>query len=249
MAAASLEGKVALVTGASRGIGKAIALEIARHGAAVAVNYVSSKALADAAVGEIEALGGRAVALQADVSNADECQRLAEATETALGPIDILVNNAGIVRPRMVHRMSTEEWDDVLSANLDSAFYLTGPVVRGMRERRYGRVINIASVMGQMAKIGSANYSAAKAGLIAFTRATALELAPYNITVNAVCPGWIMTDLNAKLEPEQREQLLRGIPLGRFGEVEDVARMVRFLLTEGDWITGQQLNVNGGEYM
>jgi NAD(P)-dependent dehydrogenase (short-subunit alcohol dehydrogenase family) len=137
----------------------------------------------------------------------------------------------------------------VLSANLDSAFYLSGPVMRGMRERRYGRVINIASVMGQQAKLGSANYSAAKAGLIGFTRATALEMAPFNVTVNAVCPGWIMTDLNAGLEPDMREQILRGIPLGRFGEPEDIARMVRFLLTEGDWITGQQLNVNGGEFM
>jgi NAD(P)-dependent dehydrogenase (short-subunit alcohol dehydrogenase family) len=244
-----LEGRVALVTGASRGLGRAIALEIAGQGAAVAVNYLSSKALAAAVVAEIEAIGARSVAIQADVSDAAECQLLVEATEAALGPIDILVNNAGIVRPRMVHRMTTGEWDEVLSANLDSAFYLSGPVMRGMRERRYGRVINIASVMGQQAKLGSANYSAAKAGLIGFTRATALEMAPFNVTVNAVCPGWIMTDLNAALEPEMREQILRSIPLGRFGEPEDVARMVRFLLTEGDWITGQQLNVNGGEFM
>jgi NAD(P)-dependent dehydrogenase (short-subunit alcohol dehydrogenase family) len=246
---ASLAGKVALVTGASRGLGRAIAVEIGRCGAAVGVNYLSSHDLADSAVAEIEAMGSRAVALRADVSRPEQCHQLIEETERALGPIDILVNNAGIVRPRMVHRMTVEEWDAVLSANLDSAFYLSGPVMRGMRERRFGRVINIASVMGQQAKIGSVNYSAAKAGLIAFTRATALELAPFNVTVNAVCPGWIMTDLNAALEPEMREQILKGIPLGRFGEPEDVARMVRFLLTEGDWITGQQLNVNGGEFM
>jgi len=244
-----LDGKIALVTGASRGLGRAIALEIARHGASVAVNYVSNAAAAGDVVAQIEAMGPKAVALQADVSDAAQCQRLIEETEAALGPVDILVNNAGIARPRMVHRMSTDEWDEVLSANLDSAFYLSGPVMRGMRERRYGRVINISSVMGQAAKVGSANYSAAKAGLIAFTRATAMELAPFNVTVNAVCPGWIMTDLNARLEPEQKEQILRGIPLGRFGEPEDVANMVRFLLTEGDWITGQQLNVNGGEHM
>jgi NAD(P)-dependent dehydrogenase (short-subunit alcohol dehydrogenase family) len=247
--AAVLKGKVALVTGASRGLGRAIALEIARHGAAVAVNYLSSKDLADSAVAEIEAMGTRAVALKADVSDASQCQHLIESTEAALGPIDILINNAGIVRPRMVHRMATEEWDQVLSSNLDSAFYLSAPVMRGMRERRYGRVINIASVMGQQAKVGSANYSAAKAGLIGFTRATALEMAPFNVTVNAVCPGWIMTDLNAALDHDMRDQILKGIPLGRFGEPEDVARMVRFLLTEGDWITGQQLNVNGGEFM
>lgn len=247
--AASLAGKVALVTGASRGIGRGIALELAAHGADVAVNYVSSRNRAEAVVTEIEALGSRAAALQADVANAGQCRRLIEETESALGPVDILVNNAGIARPRMVHRMSVEEWDEVLSANLDSAFYLTGPIARGMRERRYGRIVNISSVMGQMAAIGAANYSAAKAGLIAFTRATAKELAPFNVTVNAVCPGWIMTDLNTRLEEEQRAQLLAGIPLGRFGSVEDVARMVRFVVTEGDWITGQQLNVNGGEYM
>jgi NAD(P)-dependent dehydrogenase (short-subunit alcohol dehydrogenase family) len=213
------------------------------------VNYLRSKDAAVEVAAEIEAMGPKAVALQADVADAAQCQRLIEETEAALGPIDILVNNAGIARPRMVHRMTNEEWDEVLSANLDSAFYLSGPVMRGMRERRYGRVINISSVMGQQAAMGSANYSAAKAGLIAFTRATALELAPFNVTVNAVCPGWIMTDLNARLEPEQRDQLLQGIPLGRFGEPEDIANMVRFLLTEGDWITGQQLNVNGGEHM
>jgi NAD(P)-dependent dehydrogenase (short-subunit alcohol dehydrogenase family) len=247
--AGALAGKVALVTGASRGIGRAFAIEISGHGAAVAVNYVSSYDAAEKVVQEIEAAGGRAVAVQADIAQADECRRLIEATEDALGPIDILVNNAGIARPRMVHRMTTEEWDEVLSANLDSAFYLSAPVMRGMRERRYGRVINIASVMGQRAAIGSSNYSAAKAGLIAFTRATALEMAPYNVTVNAVCPGWILTDMNTRLEPEQKEELLKSIPLGRFGEPEDIARMVRFLLIEGDWITGQQLNVNGGEHM
>jgi acetoacetyl-CoA reductase len=213
------------------------------------VNYVSSKEMADSAVVEIEALGVRAVALQADVADAAQCQRLIEQTEVALGPVDILVNNAGIARMRMVHRMSNDEWDAVLSANLDSAFYLSSPIMRGMRERRWGRVINISSVMGQQAAIGAANYSAAKAGLIAFTRAAALELAPFNVTVNAVCPGWIMTDINAALEPEQRDELIKKIPLGRFGQPEDVARMVRFLLVEGDWITGQQLNVNGGEHM
>jgi NAD(P)-dependent dehydrogenase (short-subunit alcohol dehydrogenase family) len=247
--AGALEGRVALVTGASRGIGRAIALEIARHGAAVAVNYLSSQEMAESAVAEIETQGGRAVAFRADVADAAQCQRLMDETEAALGPIDILVNNAGIVRPRMVHRMSNEEWDAVLAANLDSVFYLSGPIMRGMRERRYGHVINIASVLGQQAGIGAANYSAAKAGLIALTRAAALEMAPFHVTVNAVCPGWIMTGLNATLEPEQRDELLKKIPLGRFGEPEDVARMVRFLLVEGDWITGQQLNVNGGEYM
>ena len=246
---ARLDGKTALVTGASRGLGRAIALEIARHGASIAVNYVQSREAASEVATQIETMGPKAIALQADISDAAQCQRLIDEAEAALGPIDILVNNAGIVRPRMVHRMSNQEWDEVLSANLDSAFYLSAPVMRGMRERRYGRVINISSVMGQQAKIGSANYSAAKAGLIAFTRATAMELAPFNVTVNAVCPGWIMTDLNARLEPEQRDEILKGIPLGRFGEPEDVANMVRFLLTEGDWITGQQLNVNGGEYM
>ena len=244
-----LSGKIAIVTGASRGIGRAIALEISRHGAAMAVNYVSSYDAAEKAIQEIEVGGGRAVAIQADVAQPDECQRLIEETEAQLGPIDILINNAGVARPRMVHRMTTQEWDEVLSANLNSAFYLSGPVMRGMRERHYGRVINIASVMGQRAAIGSSNYSAAKAGLIAFTRATALEMAPYNVTVNAVCPGWIMTDMNMRLEPEQKEELLKSIPLGRFGQPEDIARMVRFLLVEGDWITGQQLNVTGGEHM
>lgn len=247
--AEQLEDRVALVTGASRGIGRAVALELAAYGAAVVVNYISSRERADAVVAEIEAAGGRAVSLQADVADAEACRGLVEATEAAFGPVDVLVNNAGIARPRMVHRMSGEEWESVIAADLSSAFYLTNLTAPGMRDRRYGRIINMASALGQRPGIGNANYSAAKGGLIAFTRSVALELAPYGITVNAVCPGWIPTDINAGLDDEQRAELIKHIPLGRFGEAEDIAHMVRFLVIEGAWITGQQLNVNGGEHM
>jgi acetoacetyl-CoA reductase len=245
----ALAGKVALVTGASRGIGRATALALAKSGASVVVNYRSSEREANALVGEISALGGKAHAEQADVSRDDECDRLAARAIESFGQVDILVNNAGITQDHMIHRMTPEEWRAVIDTNLNSAFYMTHLLAGGMRERRYGRIVNIASMAGQVGLLGQANYSAAKGGMIALTKAVALELAPFNITVNALCPGYVETDLLASASEENIAAILARIPLKRFGRPEEVAACVRFLVTEADWMTGQQINLNGGQYM
>ena len=247
--AGSLDGQVAVVTGASRGIGRACAIELARHGASVVVNYVANEEMAQSCAKEIEAAGARALVVQADVSSAEEAKKLIEAAEQEFDKVDILVNNAGVIRDRTVARMASEEWDEVISTDLSSMFYCTSAVVGGMRERNYGRIINMASLIGQMGNIGQANYAAAKAGMIGFTKSAARELARNNITVNAVCPGFIDTDMVASLTDEIRENLLSQIPLGRFGTAEEVAATVRFLCTEGDFYTGSQLSFNGGQYM
>ena len=247
--AGSLDGQVAVVTGASRGIGRACAIELARHGASVVVNYVANEEMAQSCAKEIEAAGARALVVQADVSSAEEAKKLIEAAEQEFDKVDILVNNAGVIRDRTVARMASEEWDEVISTDLSSMFYCTSAVVGGMRERNYGRIINMASLIGQMGNIWQANYAAAKAGMIGFTKSAARELARNNITVNAVCPGFIDTDMVASLTDEIRENLLSQIPLGRFGTAEEVAATVRFLCTEGDFYTGSQLSFNGGQYM
>ena len=247
--AGSLDGQVAVVTGASRGIGRACAIELARHGASVVVNYVANEEMAQSCAKEIEAAGARVLVVQADVSSAEEAKKLIEAAEQEFDKVDILVNNAGVIRDRTVARMASEEWDEVISTDLSSMFYCTSAVVGGMRERNYGRIINMASLIGQMGNIGQANYAAAKAGMIGFTKSAARELARNNITVNAVCPGFIDTDMVASLTDEIRENLLSQIPLGRFGTADEVAATVRFLCTEGDFYTGSQLSFNGGQYM
>lgn len=244
-----LDGQVAIVTGASRGIGRAVARELAEWGAAVVVNYYQSEAPAEKLVGEIASTGGKAIAVRAGVGHPDDVQRLIERTLDAFGQIDILVNNAGVNRDRTLRRMSHEEWQEVINTDLNSAFYCTSAVLPHMIERTYGRIINMSSIIGQMGNVGQANYAAAKAGLIAFTKSAAQELARFNITVNAMCPGFIETDMVIALADEVKEALIARIPLGRFGKPEEVAAFVRFLCTEGDWITGQQLNPNGGMYM
>jgi acetoacetyl-CoA reductase len=247
--AARLDGKVAIVTGASRGIGRAVALELANVGAKVVVNYTQSKDMAEGLVTEIKKGGGEAVAVQADVSKFDECKKLVDAALGAFGQVDILVNNAGINRDRTIQRMSPDEWNQVIDTDLNSAFYLTNLLSGHMRERNFGRIVNMSSIIGQSGNIGQANYAAAKAGLIAFSKSAAQELARYNITVNAMCPGFVETDMVTALSDEIKANLISKIPLGRFGKVEEVATFVRYLVTEGDWITGQQLNPNGGQYM
>ena len=244
-----LEGQVAIVTGASRGIGRAVAEELAAWGAAVVVNYFQSQEPAEALVGELASKGCRAIAVRAGVGHPDDVLALVQRTIDEFGQVDILINNAGVNRDRTVRRMSVDEWQEVINTDLSSAFYCTSAVVPHMIERTYGRIINMSSIIGQMGNVGQSNYAAAKAGLIAFTKSAAQELARYNITVNAMCPGFIETDMVLALTDEVKQALISRIPLGRFGKPEEVASFVRYLCTEGDWITGQQFNPNGGMYM
>ena len=244
-----LDEQVAIVTGASRGIGRAVAKELADYGAAVVVNYFQSQEPAEALVTEITGGGGKAIAVRANVGEPDDAQALAKRALDEFGRIDILVNNAGVNRDRSLRRMSTEEWQEVINTDLNSAFYCTSAALPNMVERKYGRIINMSSIIGQMGNVGQANYAAAKAGLIALSKSAAQELARYNITVNAMCPGFIETDMVIALSDEVKEALISRIPLGRFGRPDEVAAFIRFLVTEGDWITGQQLNPNGGMYM
>jgi NAD(P)-dependent dehydrogenase (short-subunit alcohol dehydrogenase family) len=244
-----LAGQVAVVTGASRGIGRACAEELAREGAAVVVNYFTNQDSAEALVGEIASKGGRAIAVRAGVGHPDDCKALIERTIETYGQIDILINNAGVNRDRVLKRMSIDEWQEVINTDLNSAFYCTSAAIPHMIERNYGRIVVMSSIIGQMGNVGQANYAAAKAGLIAFAKSAAKELARNNITVNAMCPGFVETDMVIALTDEVKANLLKQIPLGRFGKPEEVASFVRYLCTEGSWITGQQFNPNGGQYM
>lgn len=246
-----LEKQTAIVTGASRGIGKAVARELADCGASVVVNFNQSREQAEEIVADIGGhLAGTAIAVQADVSQPDQAKALVERGLEEFGRIDILINNAGVNVDRTLKKMAPEEWQQVINTDLNSAFYCTSAVLEHMIERKYGRIINMSSIVGQMGNIGQANYAAAKAGLVGFTKSAAQELARYNITVNAMCPGFIETEMVMALTDEVKEALLAKIPLGRFGKPEEVAAFVRFLVSEeGDWITGQQFNPNGGMYM
>ncbi|MDA0351181.1 MAG: 3-oxoacyl-ACP reductase FabG [Chloroflexi bacterium] len=245
----ALDGQVAVVTGASRGIGRACAIELAKQGANIVVNYTSNAEAAESCKAAIEAEGVKALVIQADVSNPEDAQRLIATAEEQFGKVDILVNNAGINRDKTVQRMSVEDWQSVIETDLSSMFYCTNAVVTGMRERNYGRIINMSSIIGQMGNLGQSNYAAAKAGMIAFSKSAAKELARFNITVNAVCPGFVATDMVEALDDKIKEALIAQIPLGRFGTVEEVASTVRFLCTEGSFYTGAQLSLNGGQYM
>jgi 3-oxoacyl-[acyl-carrier protein] reductase len=246
--AQQLQGKVAIVTGASRGIGKATALALAAQGAAVVVNYASSSGAADAVVAEIFQAGGSALALGADVSQSEDVDRLFEATIEKFGRIDVLVNNAGITRDTLLLRMKLEDWQAVIDLNLTGVFLCTRAASKIMLKQRSGRIINITSVSGQVGNAGQANYSAAKAGVIGFTRTVARELASRGITVNAVAPGFIATDMTNDLKSEP---ILAMIPLNRYGQPEDVAGMIEFLAASSaaGYITGQVFNVDGGMVM
>ena len=249
-ASLSLEGRIALVTGASRGIGKAIALELARRGAAVAVNYNSSPSAAEEVVNQIVASNGRAQLVQADVSNFKQAQDLIKATIDAFGGIDILVNNAGITRDNLIMMLSEEDWDIVQDTNLKSTFNCSKAAVRHMIRKRFGRIINITSVAGEMGNPGQTNYAASKAGQIGFTKALAREVASRSVTVNAIAAGYIETDIWAKVSEEMRQAILGLIPLGRKGEAEEIAYAVAFLASDqAAYITGQILGVDGGMAM
>jgi 3-oxoacyl-[acyl-carrier protein] reductase len=245
-----LDGKAAVVTGASRGIGRAIAEELARRGAKVVVNYARDEAGATATVAGIQAAGGQACALQADVSDFKAAEGLIKACNETYGSLDILVNNAGTTRDMIIMMMPEADWDLVIQTNLKSAFNCSKAAVKGMLRRRAGRIINITSVSGVAGNAGQTNYSASKAGMIGLTRALAREVGARNITVNAVAPGFVPTALTNDLSPELKEASLKQIPLGRWGTVEDVAHAVAFLASdEAGYITGQVLQVDGGMVM
>ena len=248
--AGALQGQVAVVTGGSRGIGRACAIALANEGADVVINYTSNEDAAKSAAAECEKAGVKTVIVKADVSNAAEAQALIKAAEDTFGKVDLLINNAGINRDKTIQRMSVEEWDTVVQTDLSSIFYLTNAALGGMRERNYGRIVNMSSIIGQMGNMGQANYAAAKAGMIAFTKTAAKELARFNITVNAVCPGFIETDMVSALSDDIKEALIKQIPLGRFGTAEEVADTVAFICKPaGAWYTGAQFSMNGGQYM
>jgi 3-oxoacyl-[acyl-carrier protein] reductase len=245
-----LAGKAALVTGGSRGIGRAIALRVADQGADVAFSYRGNADAAEKTRSEIEGKGRRALAVQADVTDPAAAERLVASTIEAFGKLDILVNNAGITRDDLIMRMSLEAWREVLETNLFGAFYTIKAVSRPMLKARSGRIISITSVSGQAGQQGQANYSSAKAGLIGLTKATARELASRGITVNAVAPGFVLTELTESLPAALMDQIKAATPLGRFGTPEEVANAVAFLAAdEAAYITGQVLAVDGGLVM
>ncbi len=246
---ARLDGKTALVTGGSRGIGRAIALELAAEGAKVAVNYQSSEAKAQAVADEINKAGGSCVLAQANLSDGEEARAMVEKVAQDLGGLDVLVNNAGITRDKSLRKMNDDEWEAVIQTNLNGYFYCTSAAIPIMIEQKYGRIVNISSMNGQIGAFGQANYSASKGGIIAFTKTAALELARSNINVNTVSPGFTDTDMFAEVPEKIQTTIKERIPLGRFAKPEEIAKAVTFLVADGDYITGQQINVNGGAYM
>lgn len=246
----TLVGKVALVTGGSRGIGRAVALKLAENGADVAINYAGNTAAAEEVKAAVEKLGRRAMLVQGSVADTDGVQAIVNQVVKKLGRLDILINNAGITRDGLLMRMKEADWDAVLETNLKGVFNCSKAVMRTMMKQKSGRIVNMASVVGEMGNAGQANYAAAKAGVIGFTKSLAKEVASRGITVNAVAPGFIATDMTKVLTDDQKAEMTKTIPLGRAGQPEDVANAVLFLVSdEAAYITGQVLNVDGGMVM
>jgi 3-oxoacyl-[acyl-carrier protein] reductase len=245
-----MSGKTALVTGAGRGIGRATAIKLGAAGAKVAINYNASEAQAQEVVAAIKEAGGEAQAVKADVSKADEVDAMVNGLVKEWGKVDILVNNAGITRDNLMMRMSQDEWDAVMDTNLRSAYFCTKAVLRSMLRNRWGRIISLSSVVGLTGNAGQANYAAAKAGLIGFTKSVAREVGGRNITANAIAPGFIETDITAGLPEELKASMLKTIPADRYGQPEDIANAVVFLASDlAAYINGQVLNVDGGMVM
>ena len=247
---AALENRVAVVTGGSRGIGRAVALELAKRGAAVVVNYNKSPEAAEKVAAQITADGGRAAVFQADVSAIEQAAALIKFSVDTFGDLHILVNNAGITKDTLIMMMSEDDWDAVVATNLKSTFNCSKAAVKHMMRKRYGRIINMASVAGQMGNAGQTNYSASKAGQIGFTKALAREVASRNITVNAIAPGFVDTEILNSVPPEMMEAAMKFVPLGRKGQPEEIAYAVAFLASDqAAYITGQVLGVDGGMAM
>ena len=245
-----LDGKVALVTGASRGIGRSIALMLAARGADIVINYAGNTEAAEKTKAEVEALGRKAMVIKADVGDTAACEAMMAEAVKEMGKIDILVNNAGITRDGLLMRMKEADWDAVLTTNLKSVYNCTKAVIKYMMKARSGRIVSISSVVGAMGNAGQSNYAAAKAGIMGFTKAVAKEAASRGITVNAIAPSFIETDMTAVLPEKVVDNLKAAIPMGRLGAPEDIAKAVAFLVSEdAAYITGQTLHVNGGMFM
>jgi acetoacetyl-CoA reductase len=249
LATNSLKGKVALVTGGSRGIGRAICLELARNGAAVAVNYKSAADKAAEVKECIREMGGQGLVVQGDVAIKDDARRIVNTVLEEWKKIDILVNNAGITRDHTLRKMTDEDWESAIAVNLNGTYYTTWAAMQGMIDQKYGRIINIASIVGEIGAYGQANYAASKGGIIAFTKCLALELAKDNITANAIAPGYTSTEMVEAMPPEVLEKICAKIPLHRLAKPEEIAKAVVFLARDADYITGCTLNVNGGLLM
>jgi len=246
----SLKGKVALVTGAGRGIGRAIAIALASQGATVAINYRTSAESAASLRDSLQEADMDCLLVQGDVSDQEDARRVVKhVLDSPLKRLDILINNAGVTRDKSMTKMVSDEWDHVINNNLNSNFYCTSAALPAMIEQKYGRIVSISSVVGQAGAFGQANYAASKGAIIAFTKSLALEVAKHTITANTIAPGYTDTDMFAGVSPEIRERIRGRIPLGRFAQPEEIAAAVAFLVTHGDYITGQQININGGCYM
>ncbi|MFJ8262871.1 3-oxoacyl-[acyl-carrier-protein] reductase [Rummeliibacillus sp. NPDC094406] len=243
-----LTNQVAIVTGASRGIGAEIAKVLAEQGATVVATYSSSEKEMQKVVHEIEEKGGHAIALKANVSEADDSQRLIEEVLKQFSKVDILINNAGITKDRSFRKMSKDEWDQVINVNLNGIFHTTSAVINHMIERKYGRIINISSIIGQAGGFGQTNYAASKAGILGFTKSLALETAKNGITVNAVCPGFIETEMVAAMPENVKQNIVSKVPMQRLGTTCEIAEAVLYLI-QASFVTGQEINVNGGLYM
>ena len=247
LATSELDGKIALVTGASKGIGAAIASRLAEAGARIVVNYNTSSELAEEVAAEVKAKGSDALTVRADVSKVDQVTAMVKQVSDTWGDVDILVNNAGIIDDGLLMRMSDDAWNNVISTNLNGTFYCTRAVLRAMVRKRWGRIVNISSVVGLRGNVGQANYGASKAGIIGFTKSMAKEVATRNITVNVVTPGYISTDTVDALPQDLKDRILSWIPQGHFGEVDDIAHLVVFISSpKAKYMTGQVISVDGG---